>query len=78
MAYGAHQAAKELGPEKKIKFIGIDGVPHEGCIWVQNEILAATFLYPAPGEKGLESALDIIEDKSEEKPGEKIIILLRK
>ncbi len=74
MAYGAYQAAKELGLDKKIKFFGIDGLPHEGCMWVQNEILAATFLYPTPGEKGLEIALDIIERKREVKPGEKIII----
>jgi ribose transport system substrate-binding protein len=74
MAYGAYQAAKELGMEKKIMFFGIDGLPHEGCAWVKNGILAATFLYPTPGEKGLEIALDIINGKREVKPGEKIII----
>jgi len=74
MAYGAYQAAKELGLEKKIKFFGIDGLPEEGCRWVKNDILTATFLYPTPGEKGLEIALEIVEGKRAVKPGEKIVI----
>lgn len=74
MAYGAYQAAKELGLEKKIKFLGIDGLPHEGCMWVKNDILTATFLYPPPGEKGLEVAVQILSGKKVIKPGEKIII----
>ncbi|HNW59993.1 MAG TPA: substrate-binding domain-containing protein [bacterium] len=74
MAYGAWQAAKELGLEKRIRFFGIDGLPQEGCMWVANNILAATFLYPTPGEKGLEIALEIIRGQRKIKPGEKIII----
>jgi ribose transport system substrate-binding protein len=74
MAYGAYQAAKEIGMEKQIKFFGIDGLPHEGIMWVKNDILAATFLYPTPGEKGLEVALEILEGKKEIKSGEKIIL----
>ena len=46
-------------------FFGIDCLPHEGYIWVKNDILEATFLYPTPGEKGLEIALDILEGKKD-------------
>jgi len=60
MAYGAYLAAKEAGVEKNIKFIGIDGNPDEGAVWVKEGKLAATFLYPTPGEKGLETALKIL------------------
>jgi ribose transport system substrate-binding protein len=74
MAYGAYQAAKELGLENKIKFIGIDGLPHEGCLWVKNGILAASFLYPTPGEKGLEIAMEILSKDKEIQAGEKIMI----
>jgi ribose transport system substrate-binding protein len=74
MAYGAYQAAKEMGLEGKIKFIGIDGLPQEGCMWVETGILTATFLYPTPGEKGLEVALEILGGKRAIKTGERIII----
>jgi ribose transport system substrate-binding protein len=60
MAYGAYLAAKEAGAEKNIKFIGIDGNPDEGAKWVKDGKLAATFLYPTPGEKGVEVALEIL------------------
>jgi len=61
MAYGAYLAAKEAGAEKNIKFIGIDGNPDEGALWVKEGKLAATFLYPTPGEAGLETALKILK-----------------
>ena len=74
MAYGAYQAAREQGLEKKIKFFGIDGLPDEGCIWVKNGILTATFLYTTPGETGLEIALKILEGEKAVSPGEKITL----
>jgi ribose transport system substrate-binding protein len=74
MAYGAYQAARELGIEDDIYFLGIDGLPHEGCAWVQSGILAATFLYPTPGEAGLEIALDILEGRREIVPGEVVTL----
>lgn len=74
MAYGAYQAAREAGLEDSILFFGIDGLPDEGCVWVQNGILAATFLYPTPGEAGLEIALDILEGRREISPGERITL----
>ncbi len=74
MAYGAYQAAREVGLEKKIKFLGIDGLPHEGALWVKKGILAATFLYPTPGEKGLEVAMGILLGTKKIQTGERIIL----
>jgi len=74
MAYGAYQAAREMGFEKEINFFGIDGLPHEGSMWVKNGILKATFLYSTPGEKGLEVAIKILEGKKKIIPGERIIL----
>ena len=72
MAYGAYQAARELGLEDRIAFLGIDGLPLEGCVWVQKGILDATFLYPTPGEKGIEIAMDLLEGRKTVHPGEVI------
>ena len=57
MAYGAYLAAKDVGREGDIKFIGIDALPGEGVMWVHNGELAATFLYATPGAEGLRQAL---------------------
>ena len=57
MAYGAYLAAKDVGREKDIIFVGVDGLPGEGVTWVANGELAATFLYPTPGAEGLRQAL---------------------
>lgn len=67
MAQGAHLAAKSAGRAEGIKFIGIDGLPHEGQAWVRSGELTATLAYPTPGEKGLEVALDILAGKPVEK-----------
>ncbi len=74
MAYGAHQAAREMGVADRIRFFGIDGLPGEGAVWVRNGTLAATFLYPTPGEMGLEIAIDILEGRREITPGERITL----
>ncbi|MBL4767669.1 MAG: substrate-binding domain-containing protein [Rhodobacteraceae bacterium] len=57
MAYGAFLAAKDAGREEDIIFIGVDGLPDEGVMWVNNGELSATFLYPTPGAEGLRQAL---------------------
>lgn len=67
MAHGAYLAAKQAGRADKIKFIGIDAMPDEGQRWVRTGELTATLLYPTPGEKGLEVALDILAGKPVEK-----------
>jgi ribose transport system substrate-binding protein len=57
MAYGAFLAAKDVGREKQIKFIGIDALPNEGVMWVHKGELTATFLYATPGAEGLRQAI---------------------
>jgi len=61
MAYGAYLAAKDVGREKDIKFIGIDALPDEGVRWVYNGELAATFLYATPGAEGLRQAVKFLK-----------------
>ena len=74
MAYGAYQAAREMGRESHIRFLGIDGLPDEGCMWVKSGILSATFLYPTPGEAGLEVAMNLLEGTKSLQTGEIIIL----
>lgn len=61
MAYGAYQAAKDVGMEQRIRFIGIDGIPQEGVTWVHDGLLAATFLYTPPGAEGIRQALKVLK-----------------
>jgi len=67
MAHGAYQAAKAAERADQMKFIGIDGNPDEGQRWVRSGELTASILYPTPGEKGLEVALDILAGRKVEK-----------
>jgi ribose transport system substrate-binding protein len=56
MAVGAYLAAKELGREKEMAFIGVDGLggPAGGIQKVLDGVLAATFVYPLCVEKSVE------------------------
>jgi ribose transport system substrate-binding protein len=76
MAYGAYLAAKDVGREKEIKFIGIDALPGEGVTWVKNGELTATFLYATPGAEGLRQAIKHLNGEKVEKtitlPTEKV------
>jgi len=67
MAYGAYLAAKDVGREKSMKFIGIDALPDEGVRWVANGELAATFLYATPGAEGLRQAVMYLKGEKIEK-----------
>lgn len=67
MAYGAYLAAKDIGREKEMLFIGVDGLPDEGVRWVYNGELAATFLYATPGAEGLRQALKYLNGEKIEK-----------
>jgi ribose transport system substrate-binding protein len=60
-AHGAYLAAKALGREKEMLFVGIDGLPQEGQIYVRQGILAASFEYPTGGKEAIESALRILK-----------------
>jgi ribose transport system substrate-binding protein len=64
MAVGAYLAAKELGREKEIAFIGVDGLDGDagGVKKVEDGILAATFVYPLCVDKAVEVALKMLRD----------------
>ena len=61
MAQSAWETAKKLGLEKKIKFIGVDGLntPGGGIELVNKGILQATLLYPPGGGEALKLALKL-------------------
>lgn len=67
-AHGAYLAAKAVGREKEIIFVGIDALPHEGIAYVKQGILDATFEYPTGGKEAIEVALKIL--KGEKVPKE--------
>jgi ribose transport system substrate-binding protein len=67
-AHGAYLAAKAAGRETEMKFVGIDGLPQEGQMYVRQGILAATFEYPTGGKEAIDVALRIL--KGEKVPKE--------
>lgn len=56
MAVGAYLAARELGREKEMIFVGVDGLggPAGGIRKVMDGVLAATFIYPLCVDKAVE------------------------
>ena len=52
-AHGAYLAAKAAGRENEMKFIGIDGLPQEGKMYVSQGILSASFEYPTGGKEAI-------------------------
>jgi ribose transport system substrate-binding protein len=64
MAIGAYLAAQELGREKEMIFIGVDGLNGEagGIKKVIDGVLAATFIYPPCTEKAVEIGYKMISD----------------
>ena len=69
MASGAFKAAKELGVQDSILFVGIDALPGEegGIEKVLRKELTATFIYPTGGDRIIQLALKILNDESYEK-----------
>jgi ribose transport system substrate-binding protein len=63
-AHGAYLAAKAAGREKQMKFVGIDALPQEGVVYVQQGILNATFQYPTGGAEAIDTALKILHGES--------------
>ena len=61
IAIQASEAAKRLGREKNIKFIGIDGLndPNGGIQAVKDGKLTATILYPTGGSEAIKLAIKI-------------------
>src|SRR6476661_6742528 len=66
MAIGAYLAAKELGREKEMIFVGVDGLggPAGGIRKVMDGILAATFVYPLCVDKAVEIGTRILHEPS--------------
>ena len=66
MAVGAYLAAKELGREKEMLFIGVDGLGGSsgGIKKVVDGVLAATFVYPLGVREAVEVAQKIIKNPS--------------
>ncbi len=69
MASGAFKAAKELGLQDSIVFVGIDALPGEdgGIEKVLRRELSATFIYPTGGDRIIQLALNILNDEAYEK-----------
>lgn len=63
-AHGAYLAAKAVNRENEMMFVGIDALLHEGQIYVQQGIMAASFEYPTGGKEAVQAALEIFSGKS--------------
>lgn len=63
IAPGAYQAAKKVGREKEMIFVGIDALPGKGngLDMVLDSVLDATFIYPTNGDKVMQLAMNILE-----------------
>jgi len=59
-AHGAYLAAKAAGREKQMKFVGIDALPQEGVVYIQQGLLDATFQYPTGGAEAIDTAWKIL------------------
>ena len=66
MAVGAYLAARDLGREKQMIFIGVDGLggPAGGVRKVVDGVLAATFYYPLCVDKAVEIGEQILHDSN--------------
>lgn len=63
-AHGAYLAAKAVGREDNIIFVGIDALSQEGQAYVAQGILSASFEYPTGGKEAIETALKILNGQS--------------
>lgn len=66
MAVGAYLASRELGREKQIQFIGVDGLGGSagGIKKVMDGVLVSTFYYPLCVDKAVEVGEQILHDPS--------------
>ncbi|REA57161.1 histidine kinase [Dyadobacter luteus] len=62
-ALAAIKVCKQLGLDKKVRLIGVDGlsVPNGGIDLVDKGILNATILYPTGGEEAIRTAIAILQ-----------------
>jgi ribose transport system substrate-binding protein len=66
MAIGAYLAAKELGRDQEMIFVGVDGLggPAGGIKKVMDGVLAATFVYPLGVNEAVAVAKNILHDSA--------------
>jgi ribose transport system substrate-binding protein len=64
MAIGAYLAASDLGREKSMFFVGVDGLggPAGGIKKVMDGVLAATFYYPLAVDKAMDVGIRMLHD----------------
>ena len=69
LALGAIRVCQKTGIDKKIKFIGVDGLPgaNGGIDLVEKKMMNATILYPSGGVEAIQTAVNILENKPFEK-----------
>lgn len=69
MAIGAYKAAQKARREKEMLFVGVDALSGEklGVELVADSILDATFIYPTGGDRAVQVAMNILENKYYEK-----------
>ena len=60
-AKAAYDAAKAVGRERNMLFVGIGGMPAEGATYVSQGILNASFLYPTGGTEAVDAAAKILQ-----------------
>ena len=62
LAYGAYQAAKQLGITRQYKYTGVDALANKGggLELVRDGIFEATYLYPTKGDEVISLALKIL------------------
>jgi signal transduction histidine kinase/DNA-binding response OmpR family regulator len=65
IANDAYQSCVRLGIDKKVKIIGVDGLPVQGMglDMVTNKSIVATVLYPTGGKEAIMTALNILGNK---------------
>ena len=65
MAHGAWLAARRLGLEKRMLFVGIDALPGKGggIELVRDGVLDASYIYPTRGDIVMQQALNILEGR---------------
>jgi len=69
LALGAYQVCKQLGLDRHVKIVGVDGLPgvHGGIQLVQDGIMKATLLYSTGGEEAIRTALKILRKQPYDK-----------
>ena len=62
LALGAYQVCKELGRQRRVKIVGVDGLPGSrgGIQLVQDGVINATLLYSPGGEEAIRTAMRIL------------------